>query len=85
MDFRVFPAITEVCLMCEESHQFIAVEKAVELRGFVIVFVDFGQAIRELVVAGEDRMVSGEGFELTFWEDLSEGFLSIREEAVIVV
>jgi hypothetical protein len=38
-----------------------------------------------LVVAGEDRVVSGEGFELTFWEDLSEGFLSVREEAVIVV
>jgi hypothetical protein len=85
MDFGVFPAIAEVCLMREESHQFIAVEKAVELRGFVIVFVDFGQAIRELVVAGEDRVVSGEGFELTFWEDLSEGFLSVREEAVIVV
>jgi hypothetical protein len=42
MDFGVFPAIAEVCLMREESHQFIAVEKAVELRGFVIVFVDFG-------------------------------------------
>jgi hypothetical protein len=71
--------------MREESHQFIAVEKAVELRGFVIVFVDFGQAVREGVITGEDRVVSGQGFELTFWEDLSEGFLSVREEAIIIV
>jgi hypothetical protein len=85
MDFGAFPAVAEVCLMCEESHQFIAVEKAVELGGLVIVFVDFGQAVREGVITGEDRVVSGKGFKLTFWEDLSEGFLSVREEAVIIV
>ena len=81
----VFPAVAEVALPAEEAYQPPLPDEAVAARGQVVVLVDFGQAVGEMVFLVVDGVGERQFNEVEFGEHL----FHLRDdevfEAVVVV
>ena len=85
VDVDVFPSVAEVTLPSEEAYESTLVDECVGFWWMVVVFVDFGKAVREVVFLVEDGVREGELDPLEVGED----FLHLRHgvffEAIVVV
>ena len=85
VDVGVFPAVAEVAFPGEEADEASVVEEAVGARGQVVVLVDFGEAVGEVVFLVEDGVA---GWQFDKFE-FGEYQLHLREDilfdAVVVV
>ena len=66
----VFPAVTQVALPTEEADEASFPNEAVALRCFVVVFVNLGKPVGEMVLLMVDGMREGELDKLEFGKDL---------------
>ncbi len=69
----VFPAVAQVAFVGVETDEAAFVKYSEALRGFVVVFVDFGEAVVELEFLVVDLVCEGQLDELSFWKYLFHG------------
>ena len=83
--FGIFPAVAEVTFPGEEADEATFPDEAVALWGEVVVLVDFGQAIGELVVLMIDGVGEWELYKVEFGEDSFHLWDDELAEAVVIV
>ena len=81
----VFPAVAEVALPGEEADEAAFPDEAVAAGGQVVVLVDFGQAVGEVVFLVVDGVGEGEFDKVEFGKDLLHGGDDEGLDAIVVV
>ena len=84
MDLVILPPIAEVAFVVVETDQAPLHEQPKPARRQVVVFMDFGQAIREIKSLVVDGVVERHLHPFLVWEDLGHGGADKRIHAVVV-
>lgn len=85
MDILILPTVAEVALPAEETNQTALVDKSIAFGREVVVFVDFGESVGEIVSLMIDGVTEGEFDEIEFGEDFLHLWHNKLTEAVVIV
>jgi hypothetical protein len=85
VNIRVFPAIPKIAFIGIETNQPAFVNQSETLGGLIVVLVDLGQAILEVILLVINGMIKGKFHEIEFRKHFFHLGPDIRIQAVIIV